>query len=407
MTTTTSEPPASADATAEASRAGRVLQTPQIEPLTIAPEDQAHNVVDLIHRSVERNADREALRWKLTKSQRAEASDEAAWTSRTYREMWDWVTGLSLGLRDLGIGDGDSVAIIARTRPEWTVADLASLALGAVTAPIYPQSEAGQAAFVLNNVGARAIFVENAQQAAKIASIRAEVPTLEHVISFEASGKLPPGTLTLDDVMARADMEAANRIAWRDGWLKVDREHLATVIHTSGTTANPKGAMLSHGNLLFNFEAANQVVDFYETDVFLSFLPLSHIYGRIVDEVVALGKGAAVVFAEALIERLPANMVEVKPTVMGAVPRLYERVYARVLSAVESGSPMKQRIFHWAAGLGRQKYANHLAGKGDSPLAGDPAQDRGSPGVREDPRAHRRAGPLLRLRLGAAGEGDR
>ncbi|MGH2445623.1 MAG: AMP-dependent synthetase/ligase [Candidatus Limnocylindria bacterium] len=345
----------------------RVMQTPEIEPLVVAPEDRAANVVDLIHRSVQRNAEREAIRWKLPKSQRAEGSTETVWTSRTYRELWDWVTGVSLGLRDLGIGEGDAVSIIARTRPEWAVADLASLALGAVTCPIYPQSEAGQAAFVINNVRAKAIFVENAQQAAKIESIRADCPTLEHVIAFEPSGKLPAGTLTLDDVIARADMDAANRIAWRDGWLGIDREHAATVIHTSGTTANPKGALLSHGNLLFNYEAANQVVDFYETDVFLSFLPLSHIYGRIVDEVVALGRGAAVVYAEALIERLPANMVEVRPTVMGAVPRLYERVYARVQSAVEAGSPMRQRIFHWAAGLGAKKYANHLEGRSDSP----------------------------------------
>ncbi len=367
MTTTTDRDTEPASAERSPAAGGRLMQTPEIEPLTVAPGDQAHNVVDLIHRSVERNAAREALRWKLPKAQRADGATDDAWTSRTYREMWDWVTGLSLGLKDLGIRDGDSVCIIARTRPEWTIADLASLALGAVTCPIYPQSEPGQAAFVINNVKAKAIFVENAQQAAKIASIRSECPTLEHVIALESSGKLPAGTLTLDDVSARADMEAANRIAWRDGWLAIDREHLATVIHTSGTTGNPKGAMLSHGNVLFNFEAANQVVDFYETDVFLSFLPLSHIYGRIVDEVVALGKGAAVVYAEALIERLPANMVEVKPTVMGAVPRLYERVYGRVLSAVEGGSPLKQRIFYWAAGLGAKKYANHLAGRGDSP----------------------------------------
>jgi len=363
--TTTTAPPAAPQAPADST--SRVMQTPEIEPLTVAPEDRARNMVDLIHRSVEKNASREAIRWKLPKSQRAEGSTEAEWTSRTYRQMWDWVTGLSLGLKDLGIGDGDAVSIIARTRPEWTVADLASLALGAVTCPIYPQSEPGQAAFVINNVKAKAIFVENAQQAAKIESIRAECPTLEHVIAIEASGKLPAGTLTLDDVIARADMEAANRVAWRDGWLAIDREHLATVIHTSGTTGNPKGAMLSHGNVLFNYEAANQVVDFYETDVFLSFLPLSHIYGRIVDELVALGKGAAVVYAEALIERLPANMVEVRPTVMGAVPRLYERVFARVSSAVEAGSPTKQKIFHWASGLGAQKYANHLAGRPDSP----------------------------------------
>ncbi len=219
---------------------------------------------------------------------------------------------------------------------------------------------------MINNVRARAIFVENAQQAAKIASIRSECPTLEHVITLDPSGKFPDGTLTLEDVIARADTDPAVRRAWREGIEKVDRDHLATVIHTSGTTGNPKGAMLSHGNVLFNYESANQVVDFYETDVFLSFLPLSHVYGRIVDEVVALGRGAAVVYAEALLERLPANMVEVRPTVMGSVPRLYERVYARVLAAVEAGSPMKQRIFHWASGLGAQKYANHLAGTSDS-----------------------------------------
>ena len=366
--TTTSAPPANqvpAPTTPQAG--GRLMQTPEIEPLTVAPEDRALNVVDLIHRSVERYPGREAMRWKVPKSQRAEGDAEGAWTSRTYRQLWEWVIGLWLGLRDLGVADGDSVAIIARTRPEWTVSDLASLALGAVTCPIYPQSEAGQAAFVINNVGAKVIFVENAQQAHKIDSIRSECPTVQHVVSMEASGKLPPGTLTIDDVMARADLDAAIRIAWRDAWKKIDRDHHATVIHTSGTTANPKGAVLSHGNLLYNFEAAMQVIDFYETDVFLAFLPLSHIYGRIVDEVVALGRGAVVVFAEALIERLPANMVEVSPTVMGSVPRLYERVYARVLAAVESGSPTRQRIFHWAAGLGKQKYANHLAGRGDSP----------------------------------------
>jgi long-chain acyl-CoA synthetase len=365
--TSTSAPPESPERTAAPPYGGRVMQTPVIEALLVRPEDQARNVVDLIHRSVERYPGREAMRWKLPKSQRSEGDDASAWTSRTYRELWDWVTAVSLGLRDLGITDGDSVAILARTRPEWTVSDLASLALGAVTCPIYPQSEPGQAAFVINNVGARAVFVENTQQAHKIDSIRSECPALQHVISMEPSAKLPTGTLTLDDVMERADLEAANRIAWQDAMKKVDRDHYATVIHTSGTTANPKGAILSHGNLLYNFEAASQVIDFYETDVFLAFLPLSHIYGRIVDEVVALGRGAAVVFAEALIERLPANMVEVQPTVMGSVPRLYERVYARVLAAVEAGSPTRQRIFHWAAGLGRQKYANHLAGKGDSP----------------------------------------
>ncbi|MEO7295982.1 MAG: AMP-binding protein, partial [Candidatus Limnocylindria bacterium] len=233
---------------------GRLMQTPEIEPLSVAAADRMPNVVALIARAAERNPDREAMRWKLTKAQRADEGGDGKWTSRTYREMWDWVTSLSLGLKDLGIGEGDGVCIIARTRPEWTIADLASLALGAVTCPIYPQSEPGQAAFVINNVRATAVFVENAQQAAKIASIRDECPTLRHVITLDPSGKFPDGTLTLEDVVARADLEPANRLAWREAMQAIDRDHLATVIHTSGTTGNQKGAMLSHGNLLFNFE---------------------------------------------------------------------------------------------------------------------------------------------------------
>jgi len=345
----------------------RLMRTPEIEPLVVPPEERAANLVDLVNRAVERNPDKEAMRWKPPRARGSdEASGERTWSSRTYREMWDWVTDLSLGMADLGIAPADTVCILARTRPEWAIADLAALALGAVTCPIYPQSEAGQVSFIIKNVAASAVVVENAQQAAKVESVRADCPSVRHVITMESHGKFPPGTLTVEDVMARADQDPTRRRLWREGWLAIPRDQLATVIHTSGTTANPRGAMISHGNVLYNFEAASQVVDFYSTDIFLSFLPLSHIYGRIVDEVVALGRGATVVYAEPLLERLPANMVEVRPTVMGSVPRLYERVYARVLSAVESGPPSRQRIFQWAAALGRQRYANHLAGRGDS-----------------------------------------
>jgi len=336
----------------------------QGDPLEVPPEQWPRNLVDHLHRAVERYPDNEALRWKPPRARRAEEGDAAdAWVPRTYREMWEWVTGLSLGLKDLGIGDGDAVCIISRTRSEWVIADVATLALGAVSCPIYPQSEANQAAFVINNVKARAVFVENAQQAAKIASIRGECPTLEQVITLDPHGKFPDGTLALEDVIARADDHPASRRAWREAWQKIDHDDLATVIHTSGTTANPKGAMLTHGNILFNTAAAPQVVDLGPTDLFLSWLPLSHIFSRLVDEYLALGLGATVAFAEPLIERLPANMAEVRPTLMAAVPRLYERVYARVLSTVEASPPLRQRIFRWAQRVGEQKYRNHLDGR--------------------------------------------
>jgi long-chain acyl-CoA synthetase len=212
------------------------------------------------------------------------------------------------------------------------------------------------------------IFVENSQQANKIAGIRGECPTLEYVVVMDPSGKLPEGTRTLEDVIARGADDPDSRRLWREGWQAIGRDQVATVIHTSGTTANPKGAMLRHGNLLYNYEAAIQIVDFYETDLFLSWLPLSHIFERLTGEIIPLAHGATVAYAEPVMERLAANMAEVRPTVMAAVPRFYERVYGRVLSTVESGPALRQRIFHWAVAVGRRHYENHVAGSKDSPL---------------------------------------
>lgn len=347
-------------------------QSAPVEPLELPAEDRAANLLDLIHRSVVANGPREALRWKLARTRRmtggeAETDAEATWRSTTYKETWEWIRDVALGLKSLGVGKGDRVCILSRTRPAWLVADLASMSLGAVSCPIYPSSEANQAAFIINNVGAKLVFAENAQQAAKIESIRAECPTVETVVVFDERGKLPDGTVGFDSIFDLAPSDPGHRRLWDEEWRTLTRDDLATIIHTSGTTANPKGAMLTHGNLVFNYEAVNQVVDFYPEDVFLSWLPLSHIYERVAGMVVPLGRGCTIAYAEPLIERLPANMVEVRPTVMVAVPRLYERVYARVLSAVEAGSPLKQKIFHWAAGLGAKKYANRIAGRGDSP----------------------------------------
>jgi long-chain acyl-CoA synthetase len=368
--TTSTEPESRVAGTTE-DTPRREAQVAAVEPLVVEGE-RAANLVDLIHRSVERNPDRPALRWKLPRSRRhtgteAETEEQAQWRTTSYRETWEWIRDVSLGFQTLGVQAGDRICIVSRTRPAWLVADLAGMALGAVTCPIYPSSEANQAAFIINNVGAKLIVVENAQQAAKIESIRAECPSIEKIVVIDERGTLPAGAITFDDVFELAPSDAGHRVLWDEGWREITRDQLATIIHTSGTTANPKGAMLTHGNLVFNYEAVIQVVDFYETDTFLSWLPLSHIYERVAGMVVPLARGALIAYAEPLIERLPINMAEVRPTVMVAVPRLYERVYARVLSTIESGSHLKQRIFWWAAGLGKQKYANHLAGQPDSP----------------------------------------
>ncbi len=354
MTTTAPSPPAAPTPSAPAAR--RMWN--EVEPLLMREDEKARSVVELIHRSVERLPDKEALRWKLPK--------DGGWVSRSYGELWDWVTRVSLALQGLGMADGDTICIISRTRPEWLVADLASLSLGVVTAPIYPQTEPGQVAFIINNVGASLVFVENAQQANKVESVRAQCPTLRHVVTFDPAGKFPAGTMTLEDLAARKADEA-EREAWDARWRAIDRDHLMTIIHTSGTTANPKGAMLTHAGVLFNYEAAVQIVDFYETDLFLSWLPLSHIFERLTGEVIPLAHGSTVAYAEPLMERLADNMVEVRPTVMAAVPRFYERVYGRVQAAVEGYPTLRRRIFNWAMAVGRARYRNHVAGKGDGP----------------------------------------
>jgi long-chain acyl-CoA synthetase len=341
------------------------------EPLVIPDELHASNLVDLVHRSVERFPDKEALRWRLPKTKRqlggAPPEEEPAeWTSTTYRQTWDWVTQVAMGLKHLGIRDGDRVCVMSRTRPAWLVADMAALSLGAVTAPIYPSVEPGQAAYVINNVGARLVFVENLQQAAKIDKVRAECPTLEHVVVIDDRGRLPEGAISFDDIFDLSTVDPGEVRDWNAAWHDFPPSKVATIVHTSGTTANPKGVVLTHGNILHIFWAGVQAVDFNEDDLFLSFLPLSHMTERAAGQFVPLGRGCTIAYAEPAIERLAANMAEVKPTVMVSVPRLYERLYARVLSTVEAAPKLRQRIFHWALGLGRRHYENHLAGREDS-----------------------------------------
>jgi long-chain acyl-CoA synthetase len=295
-----------------------------------------------------------------------EAEEAVQWRSTTYQETWRWVTEVAMGLKHLGIRDGDSVAIMSRTRPAWLTADIGAMSLGAVTCPIYPSSEAGQAAFVINNVKAKLIFVENLQQYNKIEKVRADCPTLEHVIVIDDHGRLPPMAVSFDDIFDLSEAEPGELREWEEHWRTFRRDKVATIVHTSGTTGDPKGVVLTHGNILLNFEAGIQAVDFNERDLFLSFLPLSHMTERAAGQVVPLGRGCTIAYAEPTISRLAANMVETEPTVMVAVPRLYETLYARVLSTVEAGPALNRRIFHWATKLGRQHYQNHLDGRRDS-----------------------------------------
>jgi long-chain acyl-CoA synthetase len=266
------------------------------------------------------------------------------------------VKALSLGLNALGVQPGERVAILSENRPEWAMADYATLCAGAVPVPIYPTLPANQIGPLLKDSGARAIFVSTAEQLAKIQAINAECPALEYVITIDPSPPSEPGFLTFAQVVdkGRSTLEMSPGV-FEQRAARVRPNDLATLIYTSGTTGEPKGAMLTHGNFVSNLLAACQVVPISGEAVALSFLPLSHVFERMIDYSY-MHVRATIAYAES-IEKLKDNFIEINPHTFAAVPRVYEKVYGRIFDKVEAGSSVKKKIFRWAVGVGKQRAA--------------------------------------------------
>ncbi|HEY6553145.1 MAG TPA: long-chain fatty acid--CoA ligase, partial [Vicinamibacteria bacterium] len=284
---------------------------------------------------------------------------DGAWEPISSLAFQTAVEELSMGLRTLGIEKGDRIAILSENRPEWAYADLATLCAGAVDAPIYATLTPPQVLYILNDAGAKAVFVSTPAQLAKIQEIRAQAPMLRHVIRMDDPAA--PDTLSLDEVRVRGrEALATDRGAVRKRAQAVEPEDLATLIYTSGTTGDPKGVMLTHANLVSNVSASARLFAGLGTkDVALSFLPLCHVFERMGGHYVMLRHGVTIAYAEG-VDKVPANMLEVKPTIMLSVPRLYEKMYARVSEKVASDTALKQAIFRWAMGVGAQAFRHHV-----------------------------------------------
>jgi len=284
-----------------------------------------------------------------------------AWVSITHREALERVQAISLGLRELGIQPGDKVAIISENRPEWSLTDYACLCARATDVPIYPTLTAKQTQYILRDSESVAAFVSTADQLDKVLEVRGELPGLKHVVVFDgAAAAQRPGVLSLAAVEAKGRAVVAKHPNWRAEALSVGPEDLATLIYTSGTTGDPKGVMLSHHNIWSNVQACLQMIPIGSGDECLSMLPLSHSYERMVDYTL-FQAGVIINYAESF-DTVAANLGEVKPTVVLSVPRLYEKVYARVLENALSGSAVKRKIFFWAKRAGEQWATLTLAG---------------------------------------------
>ncbi len=291
---------------------------------------------------------------------------DGTWHPIPHAEILRRVRRIAMGLADLGVRRGDRVAILSENRPEWSLMDWACLTSGIIDVPIYPSLPAEQIPYLLTDSGSVAILVSNLAQAEKIAAIRGSVPQLSHVIACDGSAT-HLADLTLADLEARgAPLDTTDRAAaWERDARSVLPDDLATIIYTSGTTGKPKGVMLSHDNIHSNVAATRNVIPI-DKEVAISFLPLCHIFERMGDYWF-FATGTTIAYVESF-DLVHLALQEVRPTIALSVPRLYEKMFARVLENALSGGALKKQIFFWARRTGERWADERLAGREPSGL---------------------------------------
>jgi long-chain acyl-CoA synthetase len=279
--------------------------------------------------------------------------------------FFERVRDMSLGLGALGVAAGDRIAIVAESRPEWLIADLAILAAGGVTVPIYPTLSSAQARYILQDSAAKAAIVSTRLQLDKIQEVRHQLPSLEAVIVMDGSAASDsPSVLAFDAVAERGHARLTGEWGagreFRDRARAVRPDALATIIYTSGTTGEPKGVMLSHTNLVSNLTAGAEALNVSQEDVALSFLPLSHAFERMV-AYIYLYSGVTVVFAESF-DTIGRDIALVRPTLLTGVPRVYEKLHARIVEKGGAEPGFKAAVFRWAVGAGTARGQARLRG---------------------------------------------
>jgi long-chain acyl-CoA synthetase len=303
------------------------------------------------------------------------------------------VRHLSLGLADLGLAPGEKLVIFSENRPEWTITDFAVLCAGGVTVPIYTSLMPEQVKYIINDSDARIVVCSNRDLWLKVDAVRPELRNVHHFILIDEEG--PQGVVSLSEVMARGKtIAASNPGRFDERALAVKPGDVASIIYTSGTTGVPKGVMLTHGNFVSNSKALDAVTEFCDKDVILSFLPLSHVLERMTT-FSWIYKGASIYHAES-IETVGENLLEVRPTIMISVPRLFDKIYAKVMDNVLAQSALRRKIFFWAIGVGK-KYGARKIRHQPIPVWLALRRKIAAKLVWQDHRKDGRPGPFLRL----------
>ena len=308
-----------------------------------------------------RGQGRTALAYKDKKSKQ--------WTDISWEALQDQVNNLAGYLHKRGVRKGDRVGILSENRPEWAIADIATQSLGGANVSLYTSLPPSQVSYILKDSGAKIFFVSTSIQLRKAKEVFDECPDLVEIITMsELRGEHPEYVRTWDEVVEEGGAY------WTENHEKItpivdeiEADDISVLIYTSGTTGNPKGVMLSHKNIASNTNLALPLVPFGEGDHHLSFLPLCHSFERTVGYIAILASGAKITYAES-IDAVSKNIAEIGPTVMIAVPRLFEKIYNTVMKSVENGSNLKKQIFNWSVATGKKVAALENQGKSPGPL---------------------------------------
>jgi long-chain acyl-CoA synthetase len=273
------------------------------------------------------------------------------WRTLTWSEVGTVVRELALGLLALGRRSNEAVALLSRSRAEWVQADFAILSAGCVTVPIYPSYTPGQIAWIVNDAEARTLIVEDGAQLAKALEVREKMPGLDSIVVIESGeGHVPP-ILTFAELRARG-RQSAERLtpSLVERVAAITPESVATIAYTSGTTGEPKGVVQTHGNHAAALRALAQIPGVEPGDVHVLFLPLAHAFARL-EAYLGVHRGLVTAFAESL-ERVADNLREVRPHFIFAVPRVFEKVHARIVGDVGAASAVRRSVFRWAMRVG-------------------------------------------------------
>ncbi len=286
------------------------------------------------------------------------------------REFREEVELAAFGLVDAGIEPGDRIALLSENRPGWALADLATLSCGAWSVPIYTSLVPDEVQYILEDSGARAVVVSDAEQLEKVLAVRDRCPDLRCVVTLDPiesdAERVFPARELVERGRARREAEPGLVEARRAG---IEPEDTATILYTSGTTGRPKGVMLSHHNLVSNTLDALHSLEIHTSDVHLSFLPLSHSFERTAGYYIMMWAGVSIAYAES-VDTVMQNMQEIQPTVMTSVPRLYEKMYSKVLQRASDAGGMTKSLVFWARRVGIAWAEAEVEGRGAGPWLG-------------------------------------